>query len=59
MARNKGGIMKTSKFAEINRRYKTPQIQMSPAVKLALLALRLYLLLLIVLLVVKFISLLK
>ncbi|WP_295442275.1 hypothetical protein [uncultured Thiodictyon sp.] len=51
--------MKTSKFAEINRRYKTPQIQMSPAVKLALLALRLYLLLLIVLLVVKFISLLK
>ncbi len=45
------------KFAEINRRYAHPKIQMTPAVKLALVALRIYLIVLLALLVVKFVTL--
>jgi len=45
------------KFAEINRRYAHPKIQMTPAVKIALVALRVYLVVLIALLVVKFVTL--
>jgi hypothetical protein len=44
-----------AKFHEINERYKTPRIATSPAVKFALLALRIYLLALVGLLVVKFV----
>jgi hypothetical protein len=43
-----------NKVHEINVRYKTPKIHQSRAVKLALLMLRVYLLLLVVLLVYKF-----
>jgi len=44
------------KIREINRRYATPRIQMSPMVRLALLVLRLYLVILVGLLVYKFIT---
>lgn len=47
-----------SKVIEINQRYSHPRIEMSPAVKFALFALRLYLFLLVGLLVYKFITLL-
>jgi hypothetical protein len=43
------------RIREINRRYAEPRIQMSGAVRLSLLALRVYLLLLVGLLVYKFI----
>jgi len=44
------------KVREINRRYAKPRIAMSPAVRLALLVLRIYLLLLVGLLIYKFYS---
>ncbi len=47
-----------SKFAEISAKYREPRIKTTPAVRFALLALRIYLLLLVGLLVVKFITLL-
>ncbi len=43
---------------EINRKYATPGIEMSRAVRMALLALRIYLIVLVCLLVYKFITLL-
>jgi hypothetical protein len=46
------------KIREINRRYATPRIRMSPMVRLALLTLRLYLLVLVALLAYKFYTLL-
>jgi hypothetical protein len=42
-------------IADINRRYQTPRIAMSPAVRLSLAALRLYLLLLVGLMVYRFV----
>ena len=42
-------------IAEINRRYQTPRISMSPAVRLSLMALRVYLLLLVGLMVYRFV----
>jgi hypothetical protein len=44
------------KIREINQRYATPRIQMSGAVRIALLVLRLYLFILVGLLVYKFIT---
>ncbi len=49
----------TDKITEINRKYATPRIKMSRGVRLALLFLRLYLILLVVLLGYKFLTLLK
>ena len=43
-----------SKIREINRKYRTPHVEMTPAVKFALLFLRLYLLFLVGLLFFKF-----
>ena len=42
-------------IAEINRRYHQPRIAMSPAVRLSLMALRVYLLLLVGLMVYRFV----
>ncbi len=42
------------KFRSINARYATPRIAMSPAVRVSLFVLRLYLVMLVVLLVYKF-----
>jgi hypothetical protein len=42
-------------IAEINRRYQTPRIAMSPAVRLSLMALRVYLLFLVGLMVYRFV----
>ena len=47
-----------NKIREINQKYSKPRIQMSRSVKFALLALRLYLIFLIVMLLYKFITLL-
>jgi hypothetical protein len=47
------------KIGEINQRYRAPRIEMSPAVKAALLLLRIYLLFLVCLMVYKFILLLS
>ena len=44
-------------IAEINRRYQRPRIAMSPAVRLSLMALRVYLLFLVGLMVYRFITL--
>ncbi len=44
------------KIRDINRKYATPRIEMSPAVRIALLTLRVYLLLLVGLLVYKFVT---
>jgi len=44
----------TDKVAEINKKYETPRIRMSRGVKIALLFLRIYLILLILLLGYKF-----
>ena len=41
-------------FQDVNRRYANPRIKMSPAVRISLLTLRIYLLFLLVLLAVKF-----
>ncbi len=48
-----------AKIREINKKYKTPSIEMSKWVKFSLLLLRLYLLTLIGLMIYKFITLLK
>ncbi len=42
-------------IADINRRYQTPRIAMSPAVRLSLMALRVYLLFLVGLMVYRFV----
>jgi len=46
-----------NKIHEINQKYSKPKIQMSRPVKIALLALRLYLIFLIIMLLYKFITL--
>ena len=46
-------------FSDVNKRYKNPTIKPSKSVKFALLMLRIYLLFLVVLLVIKFISIIK
>ncbi|SPE26143.1 hypothetical protein SBBP1_350002 [Burkholderiales bacterium] len=46
------------KFRAINARYHRPQIGMSPAVRVSLMVLRVYLLLLVALMLYKFVSLL-
>jgi len=43
------------KFREINQRYSKPHIEMSPAVKYSLMALRVYLLVLVGLIIYKFV----
>jgi len=48
-----------AKVRDINRRYSKPKIKMSASVKFALLALRLYLILLVLLLAYKFVISLK
>jgi len=48
-----------SSIREINRKYKTPRVTMTPAVRFALLVLRVYLLLLLLLIFYKFFTLLK
>jgi hypothetical protein len=48
-----------SKVAEINLKYATPRVQMTPLVKASLLFLRLYLILLVGILVYKFITMLQ
>ncbi len=47
------------KIGEINRKYATPTIRMSPMTRVALLALRFYLIFLVLLLLYKFVTLLK
>jgi len=47
------------KVREINRKYKKPRITMTPAVKFALLCLRLYLIALLLILAYKFFTLVK
>lgn len=47
------------KINEINKKYATPQIKMTPQVKLALLILRLYLLFLVAILAYKFATILE
>jgi hypothetical protein len=51
-----GGVIQgwADKIDEINRRYATPRIRMTPGVKIALLFLRLYLIFLVLLLAYKF-----
>jgi len=51
-----GGVIQgwADKITEINRRYATPRITMSPGVRIALLFLRLYLAFLVLLLAYKF-----
>jgi len=48
-----------TKIREINRRYAKPRVKMTKGVRIALLLLRLYLILLVGVLVVKFISMVK
>ena len=48
-----------SKIREINKRYSKPTVEMSAAVKFSLAILRIYLFLLVVLMVYKFITVLK
>lgn len=48
-----------SSIKEINRKYQTPRVTMTPGVRFALLALRVYLLLLLLLIFYKFFTLLK
>ncbi len=48
-----------AKIHEINKKYATPDIEMSGGVKFALLSLRFYLIFLVVLLLYKFITLVK
>jgi hypothetical protein len=47
------------KIREINRRYSTPRIHMSKAVKFSLVVLRLYLIAMVLILLYKFVTLLK
>jgi hypothetical protein len=46
----------SNKIHEINQRYKNPKIHQSRAVKISLLALRIYLLTLVLLLIYKFVT---
>ena len=46
------------KFRSINERYRTPRIGMSPAVRVSLMVLRIYLLALVLLMLYKFVTLL-
>lgn len=46
----------TAKIREINTRYAKPKVEMSPAIKFSLAGLRIYLLVLVVLLLYKFIT---
>jgi hypothetical protein len=48
-----------SKIREINRKYATPRVKMTKGVSFALLMLRIYLILLVAILVIKFITMLK
>ena len=48
------GLFQFEKIAEINRRYATPKVEMTPAVRAALLFLRCYLLFLVGILFYKF-----
>jgi hypothetical protein len=48
-----------SKIREINQKYATPRVKMTKGVRVALLLLRVYLILLVGILVVKFITLVK
>jgi hypothetical protein len=48
-----------SSITEINKKYKTPRVTMTPGVKFALLILRVYLLLLLLLIFYKFFTLVK
>ncbi len=48
-----------SAVAEINKRYATPRIKITPVVRFALLSLRVYLFILVLILIYKFITLLK
>jgi len=48
-----------AKVREINGRYRKPRIEMSGAVRLSLMTLRVYLLLLVALMVYKFVSILR
>jgi hypothetical protein len=45
-----------SKISEINERYAKPKVEMSPLIKLSLTGLRIYLLVLVLLLIYKFIT---
>ncbi len=66
MARSSNGVFtilgsffsrRFSKFREINRKFSTPHVRMTRGVEVALFLLRIYLLLLVGLLVVKFVTL--
>jgi hypothetical protein len=58
--RNDGFLAKHfSKFTEINRKYAKPQIIMTPMVRTALLGLRIYLIILVLVLVYKFYTLIR
>jgi len=57
--RRKKFVARFEKIREINRKYAKPRITMTPAVKFALLMLRIYLLLLVGLLFYKFITLIR
>ncbi|MEI6840546.1 MAG: hypothetical protein WCK53_04735 [Methanomicrobiales archaeon] len=48
-----------SKFTEINKKYAKPQIKMTPMVRIALLGLRIYLIVLVLVLVYKFFTLIR
>jgi hypothetical protein len=48
-----------SKFIEINKKYAKPQIKMTPMVRIALLGLRIYLIVLVLVLVYKFFTLIR
>jgi hypothetical protein len=48
-----------SKIREINRKYATPRVKMTKGVSFALLMLRLYLILLVGILIIKFITMVK
>lgn len=54
----RGAIRLVRKFRSINAHYATPRIGMSPAVRTALMVLRVYLLLLVALMLYKFVLLL-
>ncbi len=51
-----GGVRIFAKFREVNRKFSRPHVKMTPAVRVALLMLRIYLLLLVGILFFKFIT---
>ena len=61
MSENNGDFNKTQTFLEsireINKKYKTPRITMTPFVRFALIALRVYLLVMLLVLCYKFVTL--